>query len=371
MIALITFAQLIILGSVVFLENRDPTKTIIWLLILGVLPILGALLYLMLGRVVRKHQLSRHKQLLEGRTEEILKERQVNTVIVFRTWKRLLIVVIADRLRLACGPIRLLKGPTSRKSRHWILKLDWSGESKGPLWMLQMGLFLMFSSILFDQTIIESTCGFSKIAKWFLFRRSLVTVPNGYSPTVLARNGLNYFQKQQIVLTVARIEPMKGLHILIRAFAHATQAEKTWALRIVGPTEDMDYFRKLLSLCKELGITERVVFVGSLKPEALADEYGKASIFCSTSLRESFGIARLEAIANGLPVVTTPCGCPEDLTDFGMVVTNSFDSLEFATKLEQLMNNPNLRLQLSEAGKKKARSWDEIIDRFLSESAQS
>ncbi|WP_139314502.1 cardiolipin synthase [Desulfosporosinus metallidurans] len=76
-IALITFAQLVILGSVIFLENRDPTKTIIWLLILGVLPILGALLYVLLGRVVRKHQLSRHKQVREGQIEEILKDLQV------------------------------------------------------------------------------------------------------------------------------------------------------------------------------------------------------------------------------------------------------------------------------------------------------
>ena len=75
-IALITFAQLVILGSVIFLENRDPTKTIIWLLILGVLPILGALLYLLLGRVVRKHQLSRHKQVRQLQTGKILKDRQ-------------------------------------------------------------------------------------------------------------------------------------------------------------------------------------------------------------------------------------------------------------------------------------------------------
>lgn len=69
--------QLLFLGSVVFLENRDPTKTIIWLLILGVLPVLGALLYLLLGRVVRKHRVSRHKQVKLEKTEEILKDRQL------------------------------------------------------------------------------------------------------------------------------------------------------------------------------------------------------------------------------------------------------------------------------------------------------
>ena len=69
--------QLVFLGSIIFLENRDPTKTIIWLLILGALPVLGALLYLLLGRVVRKHQLSRHKQVRRDQTEEILQEQQV------------------------------------------------------------------------------------------------------------------------------------------------------------------------------------------------------------------------------------------------------------------------------------------------------
>jgi len=65
------------LGSVIFLENRDPTKTIIWLLILGALPVLGALLYVLLGRVVRKHRVSRHKQVRLEKTEEMLKDRQV------------------------------------------------------------------------------------------------------------------------------------------------------------------------------------------------------------------------------------------------------------------------------------------------------
>lgn len=69
--------QLLFLGSIIFLENRDPTKTIIWLVILGALPVLGALFYVLFGRVVRKHQLSRHKQERHEQTEEILRDQQV------------------------------------------------------------------------------------------------------------------------------------------------------------------------------------------------------------------------------------------------------------------------------------------------------
>ncbi|WP_459931408.1 cardiolipin synthase [Desulfosporosinus burensis] len=74
---IIILIQLVFLGSVIFLENRDPTKTIIWLLILGALPVLGALLYVLFGRVVRKRRLSRHKQVRQEQTEELLMDRQV------------------------------------------------------------------------------------------------------------------------------------------------------------------------------------------------------------------------------------------------------------------------------------------------------
>ncbi|MHB1652927.1 MAG: cardiolipin synthase [Desulfitobacteriaceae bacterium] len=69
---LITLTQVVFLGTVIILENRDPTKTIIWLLILGALPILGALLYLVFGRIVRHHQLSRHKQVRREQIEKLM-----------------------------------------------------------------------------------------------------------------------------------------------------------------------------------------------------------------------------------------------------------------------------------------------------------
>lgn len=77
-IILITFFQVIFLGTVIFFENRDPAKTIIWLMILGALPIVGSLLYLVFGRVVRKQRLFRRKHLGKNRFEQILQKEQSN-----------------------------------------------------------------------------------------------------------------------------------------------------------------------------------------------------------------------------------------------------------------------------------------------------
>ncbi len=75
-VLLITFLQLVFLGTVIFLENRDPAKTVVWLLILGVLPVLGALLYLVFGRTFRRRKLMRRNDSIESRLERIVNNQQ-------------------------------------------------------------------------------------------------------------------------------------------------------------------------------------------------------------------------------------------------------------------------------------------------------
>jgi cardiolipin synthase len=68
--------QLILLGTIIFFENRDPGRTIIWLLILGALPGLGALIYLVFGRVVRKPRTFHRRTYGKNRLEQILQKEQ-------------------------------------------------------------------------------------------------------------------------------------------------------------------------------------------------------------------------------------------------------------------------------------------------------
>lgn len=63
LVLFITLTQIIFLGTVIFLENRNPAKTIIWLLILGVMPLLGALLYFVFGRGFGKHKRLKQKKI--------------------------------------------------------------------------------------------------------------------------------------------------------------------------------------------------------------------------------------------------------------------------------------------------------------------
>ncbi len=72
---MIALLQLVLLGTVIFFENRDPARTIVWLLILGALPVIGALLYLVFGRVVRKRKFFRRRHNGKNRLEQILQTK--------------------------------------------------------------------------------------------------------------------------------------------------------------------------------------------------------------------------------------------------------------------------------------------------------
>ncbi|ASS77258.1 cardiolipin synthase [Tumebacillus algifaecis] len=67
--------QVVLVGAVIFLENRNPGKTISWLIVLTVLPILGFVLYLLLGRNVQKRRMFRHKHLKGNRLESIVEQQ--------------------------------------------------------------------------------------------------------------------------------------------------------------------------------------------------------------------------------------------------------------------------------------------------------
>lgn len=121
----------------------------------------------------------------------------------------------------------------------------------------------------------------------------------------------------RLLLYVGRVHPEKGLDLLVDGFLrfHATERGRPWRLRVVGPWQTAtggggeDYVRKLRA---QAGCYP-VEFAGPVFDEqALADEYRKASFFCYPSLAErgeTFGLAVLEAMSAGLPVIVSSLGC--------------------------------------------------------------
>ena len=112
--------------------------------------------------------------------------------------------------------------------------------------------------------------------------------------------------KTKTILFLSRIHPKKGLPMLLDAWA-AIRPEG-WKLVIAG-NDEVNHTPELQTLIQKHGLAETVILAGPLYGDAKAEAFQSADLFVLPSYSENFGIVVTEALAYGLPVLTTT-GCP-------------------------------------------------------------
>ncbi|MBI3761483.1 MAG: glycosyltransferase family 4 protein [Chloroflexi bacterium] len=116
------------------------------------------------------------------------------------------------------------------------------------------------------------------------------------------------------ILLAARIrDPRKNVNLLIRTFARVRAARPDLSLVVAGD----DPFPQTRALAGELGLSDAVEFRGLVPRAELIRLYHSAELFALPSLQEGLGISAMEALACGLPVVSTRCGGPEGFVSDG------------------------------------------------------
>jgi N-acetyl-alpha-D-glucosaminyl L-malate synthase BshA len=132
---------------------------------------------------------------------------------------------------------------------------------------------------------------------------------------------------------VSNFRAVKRVPWLVRAFAAATKRHAA-NLVLVGDGPDQTACREL---ARELGIAERVMFLG--ERDALPELLAPADVFVLASSSESFGLSALEAMSCGIPVVATDVGGVREVVDHGVTgLLCGVDDLDgFAKNLAQLL----------------------------------
>ncbi len=207
------------------------------------------------------------------------------------------------------------------------------------------------------------TCISSALAQTIKrFGRHTTIIPNGVDLSALssARDRLEKVRGR--VLFVGRLEKQKGIDTLLKAFAELPSGAE---LRIVGEGSQEAQLKKLVT---DLGITDRVAFVGHVSPEQIAEEYAAAEIFCGLSRSEALGNVFLEAQAAGCAVIGTRVGGIPDSIEHektGLLVEPG--SVADATiALGRLLGDKNLRNKLvtHAAAHVQKYGWQEIAKRY-------
>ena len=186
------------------------------------------------------------------------------------------------------------------------------------------------------------------------YREKCRVVPFGIRPErfELTESRLKRVQQLQdgrpAVLFVGRLVYYKGVEFLIRAM-EKVQA-RLWIVGS-GPLED-----SLRNLAREKGMSDRVEFLGQVSDDDLVAYYHAADVFALPSIttQEMFGLVQLEAMACRKPVISTtvPTGVPwvNQHGKTGYTVTPK-DTRELAEAIQLLLENPELRQQMGEAGR--------------------
>jgi D-inositol-3-phosphate glycosyltransferase len=187
--------------------------------------------------------------------------------------------------------------------------------------------------------------------------------------------------ERRLILFVGRIEPLKGIDTLLESIAlmdkdeNCTLGSECLSVVIVGgdasvPMEEMTAeMQRLHALRDTLGLQKLVAFEGKQGQDTLADYYRAADLLVMPSHYESFGMAALEAMACGTPVVASRVG---GLTysvrdgETGLLVPER-DPAALAHALEQLLKSDQLRWQLQANSMRAAQDfgWPIIADRIL------
>jgi glycosyltransferase involved in cell wall biosynthesis len=107
------------------------------------------------------------------------------------------------------------------------------------------------------------------------------------------------------ILCVSRFHPRKRLAELVRIFAALAPSHPTWRLRIVGPDSERGYRDKVIAAKAASGADERITIEPALHGDALWRAYLDSDLFVLPSRFENFGLVVGEALASGIPVITT------------------------------------------------------------------
>lgn len=166
------------------------------------------------------------------------------------------------------------------------------------------------------------------------------------------------------ILYVGRISEEKGLTYLLRAFVNIRK-QTSEKLKLVLVGEDAGLQGALKTLAEKKGVAKDLVFAGILRNDDLVAAYHSADIFVFASLFENYGFALIEAMAAGLPIVTTNVGCvPEIFKEGG----NGFivpirDEISLGKSILRLLRDKNLSQAISRNNKEEAAERFELDKR--------
>jgi D-inositol-3-phosphate glycosyltransferase len=175
-----------------------------------------------------------------------------------------------------------------------------------------------------------------------------VLAPCGVDTELFSPAGKN---EGKYLLCVGRLDdPRKNIGLLIEAYGRLCEVEASVPeLWLAGPEPPADVLKRI----QTQGLQPRIRCLGRRRASELVELYRSANCFVLSSDEEGMGIVLVEAMACGVPVVSTASGGPQSVIEDGHTgfLTPIGDAAALASALRNLVSDPNLRGRLGRAGR--------------------
>ncbi len=242
----------------------------------------------------------------------------------------------------------LLFGPVVR--RHSIPLVIWMHMTAGRHWLDRLAWRVQPGTVVCNSHFTASTLPKSSA------RVEVVYAPVDIGTTRFDRTAAS--DGRAVIIQVSRMEAWKGQTVLLDALAHLRDRAE-WTCRFAGgaqrPQEAL-YMESLRARAVALGIAGRVDFLGERSDITLL--LASSDIYCQPNIEpEPFGISLIEAMAAGLPIVTSALGGAKEIVDetCGVLVAPR-DPATLASELLALLENRSRRERLGANGPARARA---------------
>ena len=153
------------------------------------------------------------------------------------------------------------------------------------------------------------------------------------------------------VLYVGRLTSLKGMSVLLDAMVAIRDAVPRVELVVIGDGPDRDAFE---AHARRLGIDSSVSFRGVRSPQEVADALASTDVFVLPSFAEGVPVSLMEALAAGVPVVSTPVGGVTELVEHGVngMLVRPADPDALASAVTELLGDPDRRREMGAAGRR-------------------
>ena len=189
-------------------------------------------------------------------------------------------------------------------------------------------------------------------------------VPNGINTNLFYPIADIKREPNRIIVTNSADTPLKGLLFLFRAVAELAKNQDIQVTVVGEPKKDGE----IVKLIRELGIGHRIIFTGRIDDHEFVRQYARATVAVVPSVYEGFGLPVGEAMACGVPVISTTGGAlPEVVGDAGVLVPPA-DSGALARAIHELFENPQRAEVLGMAGFRRVQehfTWERAAEKTV------